>query len=447
MELVKKNLVSIICGSVALLALVFVFYPMGGFYGDLQAKLDASQTMHNQVKSLSQQRHSLPPFQPEETSGQPLEMFPNAKAIKAGEDAVAKLHEQSALILTQAMKMNKRAPLVPAALAARPGATASAQFKNLYHQSIEQFKKAMNATTPPTQLDIQNEEARLLNEDYAKRIHRVGGQDLNSSAVMAEFNQRKAELPETLKRDRAKQFTMYISSEKTLDVHPPIPRPQMGGFPDILDIWAAQMGLWTADDVVRAIAETNAQAGAKDVETAAVKRLVKLEIPKRYITSQGELPFANEGSQSGASPMFSMGAPGMPGGPGAGAGMAVAALPEIDGVPKEFKMSPTGRVCNKLYDVTHFTVVVDTDAAKFRDFIANLEKNRFITVIRIDMAAVDRDKEYQRGFVYGAKPVVRLSLRCEAVFFRSWTKDLMPQNVRTLLNIPADEPAPVAVGQ
>jgi hypothetical protein len=444
MELVKKNLVSIVCGAVSLLAMGFVFYPMGGFYGDLQAKLDGSQSTYIQITALNHLLHNLPALNPGETTGAPLEGFPNPPTIKVGEAAVGKLHEQAELILKQAMDMNRHRELTPIT------ATSGAAFKRLYHDTLEQFKKAMNATMPPTAQDLKNEELRLWNEDYAPRIHRVGGQDLNSQNVTAEYNQKKLELPEEIKQRRAKQFTMYVSSEKTLDVHPLIPRMATGSLPEVIDMWAAQLGLWIAQDIVGAIMETNAQAGGRTVETAAVKRLVKLEIPKRYITAAGELPFAGEGSPFGPGGMMGMGGmPSMPGMPGGGMpGQVVAPmLPEIDGVPKEFKHSPTGRVCNKLYDVMHFTVVVDTDTNKFREFMANLEKNRFITILRIDLAAVDRDKEQQRGYVYGANPVVRLSLRCEAVFFRSWTKPLMPQNIRTMLSIPAYELAPAVAGK
>jgi hypothetical protein len=87
----------------------------------------------------------------------------------------------------------------------------------------------------------------------------------------------------------------------------------------------------------------------------------------------------------------------------------------------------------------HFTVTVDADAQRFETFVNNLTHGKFITVIRLNVRGVDRELLQQRGYYYGKSPVVRTEVKCEAIFFRSWTADpqrpLMPPAVQKLLGV------------
>jgi hypothetical protein len=96
----------------------------------------------------------------------------------------------------------------------------------------------------------------------------------------------------------------------------------------------------------------------------------------------------------------------------------------------------------------HFIVTVDADAHRFETFMSNLTKGKFITILRADVRGVDRERVQQNAhYYYGKNPVVRLTLKCEALFFRNWTVDppntLMPVNVQKILKIPQN-PAGIA---
>jgi len=170
------------------------------------------------------------------------------------------------------------------------------------------------------------------------------------------------------------------------------------------------------------------QKGIKPtVEDAIVKRLNKTEIPKSYITKTG--PVAIDQAKNANNLAAQLTAPG--------------AVPDDLNAPptKTFGFSATGRVCNKDYDVMHFTVQVDADAQRFQTFMTNLTKGKFITILRVDVQGVDRQRiEQNAGYYYGRSPVVRLQLKCETVFFRNLTVNpdhpLMPVNVQKLLKIP-----------
>ena len=61
MDIVKKNLVSIICGVVALVALVAVFiWPLDGYYTDLKTKTTARAAIYKKVDDLMGKSRSLP---------------------------------------------------------------------------------------------------------------------------------------------------------------------------------------------------------------------------------------------------------------------------------------------------------------------------------------------------------------------------------------------------
>jgi hypothetical protein len=439
MDVIKKNVVSISCGVVTLLAIVAVFlWPMPSWFNGLQAKLEASKSDHDAIKSLIRQSFTKPNLDPSKSEPDALGQFPNAPTIQAGIAIVDKLKEQTAAMEKLAVAMNQRRLLVPGALPNKRG-TAWSDFKLEYYRKLNDLKRDMNAVTAPTQEEVAVEAERLKVEDYDKRIQKVGGTEPNRPEVEALYQAHLLRLPDEMRKERAKLFTVFLSDNKTMDCCPGIMPPlESGEYPtDAAAVWATQLTLWIQEDVVQAIAETNQKIPNATVETAIVKRLVTWDIPKLYITKKGEVALV-EGQatpQSGGGrfvrPAY------VPQRPGA-TPAAPEGTPEEEAAPstKVFSTSPTGRVCNSLYDVMHFTVVVDADAQKFRDFMAKLTDNRFITILSVDIVGVDRDREQWRGFLYGPNPVVRLRLNCEAVFLRSWTKKLMPPAVQKLLGIP-----------
>ncbi len=54
MEIVKKNILSIICGVIALLAVVALFWPISGMYADAQTVLDGRKKAFTDIVSLKQ---------------------------------------------------------------------------------------------------------------------------------------------------------------------------------------------------------------------------------------------------------------------------------------------------------------------------------------------------------------------------------------------------------
>ena len=82
MEIVKKNILSIICGVVALLALVAVFvYPLDGFYEKLSQEAKQRADVQAKVQGLRNKIRSLPVFDLDNAAVAPkLTQYPSAEA-------------------------------------------------------------------------------------------------------------------------------------------------------------------------------------------------------------------------------------------------------------------------------------------------------------------------------------------------------------------------------
>ena len=73
-----------------------------------------------------------------------------------------------------------------------------------------------------------------------------------------------------------------------------------------------------------------------------------------------------------------------------------------------------------------------------------MQKGRLLTVYHSDIVVVNSLAKEQEGYFYGPVPVVTLTLRCEELFMRSWTRPLMPPSIKQYLNVqeaPAARPS------
>lgn len=415
MEIVKKNLASILCGVVAIAAIVAWFWPIGGMYGTLKAEVDKSAADYKKVADLRTAPRKLPTLvlegNPEQAQ---LKSFPNEKVINAGKEKTAALTKQSKDMLQTVTGLNLHRPLVerslpspdPLAVQTFPG-----EYQKMLGLSPEGYAvgipKLLNATSPPTNEELTEIAQELWDTNYKNRILLVAGQD-NYAEVSQQFTwDVVSNLKEQEQRKRAQNHMVYLD-EVSLAASTAI---QPGKVSNENEIWFAQVGLWIEEDVAKAIVAAN--KGAKNVLDAPVKHLYSLK-----------MPFGGDMYVRGAA---------APGGEG-------AALPvDANGAPQLFAASPTGRACNDLYDVVHFDLELRVDYTKIPQILNELERDRLFTVLTVSVSSVDAAEEKNKGgYIYGDQPIAHLSLTCEALFLRSWTVDkenqfknaLMPKAVR-----------------
>lgn len=401
MDIIKKNLWSIIWGVVALVCLIVPFWPMGSYKAELQTQADARARVYHEIKALLDQPRQAPVVDPDDPRPQDLGRFPTDGIIQASEAALGKLRNESKKLLTAAESISRRADrklLVEGALPKGDGDTIRYKFKDQYFRSVPKallddiFKGGM----PPTVDQITAEKALI--EARMKD---------NSSPE--EIDKAKRAVADKLKVDAANAFLMYVDPAI-------LPRQTdmttLGGLaPSQKAIWNAQLLYWIHEDIALAIARVN--EGSKDVRTSLIKRLRRLEIetldqdPIKWSLNQAEAKFAADKPYQ----------------------------PEEE-IKRKPEVSMTGRVSCGLYDVIRFRLEMDVDATKLSQVLQTLSRNRFITVLAVQrIQPVDRAKELTGeapggGYIYGNNPVVAVIVDCEMLYLRSWTVPFMPDEVK-----------------
>lgn len=434
MEIVKKNLFSIVCGIVVVLAIIASYWPVGGYIASLQSETQTHAANYQTLQGLLTQQRNLPLTDPAQTTPKPLDVFPNKKVIAEGTAATTLVSTQSKQMLQLVEEMNQSANplLVPDALPDPLTDTPRFRFRDRYKVVLSTDPQAglasdpqspanlqndvLNGGTPPTVADITAAAAALGKNVYTPRIITVNGQPVNQQEVTAEYNAAVKKLPDEMRLKIARTKKMYVEPT-AFTVSPNVTGMAA---PAPTDIWFAQLGLWIQQNACAGLALANHDA--KNVLDAPVKRLISLRAPGNYVLNSP----ASTTTPPAPTPV---------------------AGGDVIPVPKVYTISPTGRVSNPLYDVVHFQMVIDVEASRIPEILEALCKNRLVDVLGVDMSVIDNADLQSRGYIYGNVPVVRLSVQCEALFMRQWESKYMPDLVKKQLGIALPTATPVAAAQ
>ena len=428
MDIVKKNWLSIACGVVALLALAALPFYVGAQQKDLQKKLDARQKTHVEITGVLKKPRHLPVVSIDPNATAPeLGPFPSPTVIKAGQEAITKVQKQSEELEKLATDMNRHKVLLEGSL---PVPQDIFSFQQAYSKEMHSgIPERLNSATPPTDAEIKEkmaaEEKRLT--DLAPK-NQATGQVFNPDLLASDIAKMRETLPDNMRIQAATQHKIYLDAN-ALSLDPEI--NQANGVNQIVSperVWLAQLGLWVQQDVVDAVGDLNKDS--KAVADAIVKQLIKIEVPSDHQI------YAMPGTTGPATP-----AP--PSAVGQPAASPVKANTVTDLIDRDYSSSPTGRVCNGVFDVVHFTVCMNVQASDVNKVIRGLEKNRLLTVYQSDVEGVNSAALQQEGYFFGPNPVVTLTVKCEELFLRSWTRPLMPPPIKQLLNV--QEPQPTAM--
>ncbi|HEY8751855.1 MAG TPA: hypothetical protein VIM11_27990 [Tepidisphaeraceae bacterium] len=426
MDIVKKNILSIVCGVIALLAIAAIPTFIRAQQKALQTRVKEHADTYNSLLQLQKNpRHQPVVSATDPNAAAPdLPGFPGPKVIESGKAAIQKVQEQSLQLEKLATEMNKHTLLVPNSL---PNGSDTFTFQRDYQKEMQHgIVDTLNSVTPPTQAEIDTQKAALRAEALAKApLDQATGKILYEDAVQADIALRTAELPDQMRNNAAKRHKMYMAASSALSS----PRDVASGANGMTalpaeEIWLAQLGLWVQQDVAKAIADINSQS--KSVAASPVKELVLIDVPS------GREIYATPASVGTAAAAPT----------GAVVTGNVANNAPTEALPQNFNVSPTGRVCNGVFDVVHFTVCINVNASEVNRIIQQLQRGRLLTVYWTDIQVVNSAEKQEEGYFYGPVPVVTLTLKCEELFMRSWTRPLMPPSIKQYLNVqePAAQP-------
>ena len=433
LEVAKKNWVSITFGVLALLAVIAVPTFVNGQRDALQKTLDDQKAVHENLKKLlDKSRHEPTVSLDPDATAPEMKQFPNVTVINFGEQTIKRVQDQSLLLKDQAVRMNVRQPLVAGAL---PTTRDPFQFQQIY---LKQFTTVIPAqlqsVAPPTDEEIKvraDKETERLTKDAPHDA--VTGDVFDKVSLQNQINQMLARLPEEMRQEAATKHKMYVAPT-AMSLHPDLAGGKgVNVAPSAQSIWLAQVGLWLQQDLVAAIQELN--RNSKLVETSPVKEIVGINISPALDL------YVVPGMTAGATPQ---GATAIPTGGGVN-GATASSIPtngDADPIPKDYSVSPTGRTSNGIFDVASFTVVLNVQATDLGRVIQAIERDRLITVTQTDVQAVNSAIMRQEGYYFGKNPVVTLTMKCEAVFLRDWTRPLMPKEIKQYLNVlePGQQP-------
>ncbi|MBV8780171.1 MAG: hypothetical protein JO353_02130 [Phycisphaerae bacterium] len=419
---IKKNIASLICALVAIGAMVFLFWTVAGWNAELQTTVDQRKSTYNDLSALLTKQRTLPLLDPFSTQPPPLNQFPTQPVYERAKTVTQAVSEESKAMLDTAMKMVTHSLLVPNSLP-NGGPREGTFFREKYQQIMsfpnltdpEKDKVTLpytllHAGMPPSEQTIKDAQDALKVKITNERTHYTNGQPDNAAEVADTVTEQQLALPAEMQSDVALKSKMYIAPD-AIHINPNLVGAAL---PNTLNMFNAQSTLWLSQDVFTAMAAANADSD-KGIPTSRIKHLIKMD----YSDAPFVPPGANFDPNAAPPPA------------------ADASKPTNNPL-----VSPTGHVSNGMYDVVPFSLKIVVDAASIPDILAILAKDRFITVLKMDVLTVDSGEALLGGYIYGSKPVVLLNLSCEELFFRDDTTRFMPEALKRVLGIAPPQSAP-----
>lgn len=214
----------------------------------------------------------------------------------------------------------------------------------------------------------------------------------------------------------ARQLSFYATPESFLAApddrsssSPPIWDPEGATEQAAADVFRWQWDYWVIDDILAAVSLANTGAGGTPmiVEDAPIKRVVSVLI----------------------SPIPAGAAPGGEDEPGRGPRGGAAGA----GGQSHTGRSPASG--NETYDTRVARVSLVVDGERLPVVFDALASVNFMTVVGLQVNAVDPWAEMAEGFYYGTAPVCRVDLEIETNWLRGWMTEYMPQAIHDRLGI------------
>ncbi len=417
MEIVKKNLFSIIFGVIAILAVLTLFWPISGLYGTLGKQLSDRISVGSSLAQLNNASRRMPLLSPDKTAPDPLPVYPRSEVINAGIAATGRVAKEADAMLQAAINANRHELMYPNILP-KPDSTTCYDFVDVYQKQVTDYarwKDVIHIGWRPTPQEITEKLHDLHDQIVPKDL--VDPQ-LRADAE-AEYTTKARLKRDTIKLEHAQNCSVYMDPT-LVQFDSQITVAQGHAPPTPEQIWDAHLQVWQLDDVFKAIARTN-QLYADPAEPGGAPVNDVIHAPIKQIERIDRVTFQDS--------------------PNAGDAAAGLTSP----TPKVLSVSFSGRVSNTMYCVERYHLTLLMDAAKIPIIIRELEVGQFITVLNVQVDGFEDLAQAQlQGFCYGGKPVARVELDCEELMMTGWLNDLIPDSRKHALGTAAANPAAVA---
>ena len=450
---IKSNILVVIFSLLIIISLPAAFIGSSMWRDKIvnDRKIDAEKK-YNEVQALNVS-YTLPSYEPGK-EGVTVKHAANAQLTTWFKTERNRLEQASASIVKRALDFNQGIGPDAAAVGRssyRPlvdGLFPSAGNKTQEMAKLNEMEEALlgkrNWPNPYTQLleSVRAGEpadpvrlAESLVDFSTRETEKItAGKRTLTAQEQAELTKQLAERRLGEYQNAAKNISVYATMD-SLPVNRGVSVIPVGRIePDLIEInqfFKYQWDYWVLSDLLAAVKLANKDPSGRstDIEQSVVKR----------IDSIAMFPANGLGPRGNAEPMMD---------PMTGMPMDTsAAVPAGGLVPINPSISLTGREstpANTMYDVRNIEVSVVASSARLSEFLDAITRTNFMTVLDMDLAAVDKVADLKSGFYYGTQHVVRATLTIETVWLGNWMQPLMPKDIQAALNVPGVEGDPNA---
>lgn len=430
MDLIKKNIISIVLGVVSILCVILVFFPFGGMFESLRTDVQQGWKVGTDLQNLTRAQRHWPSLSPREEDKQPLEQFPTASLIAKGEEMTEGWKASAERFLRFVIEDQDKQiqPLVPGTLPKINNPAIGRAFIDQYQKrfgifylpngqldnSSSLFTQVLDSTVPPSDLDIKQRQDERAAQITAERTIIQGGQVVNQEEVRALVARAIADVANEYRTESARKHLMYADPMTVFEINPKIAGTTV---PNENDIFLAQLSLWVQEQLCFAIRETNQIAHQQDPKPAPgvlgspIKRLLKVQITHKFTPA----PIAPGTTESET--------PTLPSNP-------------LTKITPDYTRDPFGHASNEFYDPVHFDVTMIVEAAAVPKILTDLNRNRYFIFNSIDLQSVDAALDAVQGYLYGNAPVIQLRIKGSYLFLREVLKKYMPKDIVRGLTAP-----------
>ncbi len=364
----------------------------------------------------------------------------NRRFLDRYQEVVDVIREDTLRVRQEVLRINHkdRAVLVPQLFPRPPAQLRETLPQNMYRAlrgAYEQLLADVGAGGPPTADEIL-EKLQATRERYLTQILKRSTDTLTA--------EEQAGLTEQLSKTR---LSYYADAAKGLNMYATLDDlnvPTSSEFPDRAEgegmsrMFDWQWRLWVKQDILMALAQCNEPYNS--IVDGPVKRVVDV-----FVTDEpGSGGAAAVGGS--AAPTGGFGTAGRKSGRrtggsssrGAKSGGGPTSVDPSREVPLNYGYSFTGRTTNPLFDVRRTELVLIVDSEMMPDVFDALARYNFMTILNARVEPVDLFDAIRDGHFYGGKPVSKVTLDLETVWFRSWTTEFMPPELKEKLGIPVE---------
>jgi hypothetical protein len=357
----------------------------------------------------------------------------NDEFIKAEQKRIERITAQHEAVLAWAQERNRAEPLVPEVFP-DPSPDQKLAFREAYAARLNELLVLLHAGTVASAQDEADAAEQIREEQNLESRFSMNLGPTDATGEGAEQEQeRPTAYPSGLLTDygarrkavaraniaKAHRVRCYADL-RSLEVFSKIENPGQGQYyPDVLDMWEAQVSLWIQEGVISSLARVNDQA-VRALEEKGESAWVGV-MPIKALISIRTSPYIKEDYAPQKRPdIFDWNAV----------------------VPPEAADSVfTHSVSNELFEVVQFTINIVADARAIPAIIDEICQDNFHTLLQIvyDDTSKDPRTWAMDGQIYGSDPTIKVVMDFETFFFGDIYRDWMPDWFREDLGLPERE--------